>query len=207
MPVAMPSYATLKNNIVTILQAVSTADSTTDASRAFIVERDRWRPWIENQQEVSLVNVMVDSARVEPGSGSRRYHSYRFIVHLDMYVLGTAVEQTDEDTGTVTLTPSDKDAADSLDLLIAQVQYGITQMIACDLGFTPGTIDVKPPTLQIYNQEGAQDSGNYAPARWTLEVILPFYPADNGTVTEMTELNVTFKETLENWGIKYVYGT
>ena len=207
MAIAKPSYATLKDNIVTILSAVSTADSVGDTSRSFIVERDRWRPWIENQHEVALVNVMVDSARVEPGSGSRRYHSYRFIVHIDMYVLGAAVEQTDEDTGTVTLTPSDKKAADRLDLLIAQVQWGITQMVSCDLGFTPGTIDVKPPTLQIYNQEGAQDIGNYAPARWMLEVIFPFYPADNGTITEMTELNVTFKETLESWGIKYVYGT
>lgn len=122
MAIAKPSYATLKDNIVTILSAVSTADSVGDTSRAFIVERDRWRPWIENQQEVSLVNVMVDSARTEPGGG-QKYHPYRFVINIDMYVLGTAVEQTDEDTGTVTLTPADKDAADRLDLLIAQVQW------------------------------------------------------------------------------------
>ena len=206
MPVAMPSYATLKNNIVTILQAVSTADSATDANRAFIVERDRWRPWIENQHEVALVNVMVDSARVEPNGGTRRYHTYRVSVNIDMYVLGTATEQTDEDTGTVTLTPADKKAADRLDLLIAQVQYGLTKMSTCDFGFSAGTIRPEAPTLQIYNQDGAQETGNYAPARWTLEVVLPFYPSDDGTTVAISELNLTFKQALEDMGLKYVYG-
>lgn len=150
---------------------------------------------------------MTTGARVEPGGGSRRYHTYRFTVNIDMYVLGTALEQTDSETGTVTLTPVDRKAADRLDLLVAQVQYGLTKMSTCDFGFTVGTIDAKPPTLQIYNQDGAQETGNYAPARWTLEVVLPFYPEDDGTTVAMTELNLTFKQTLESWGIKYVYGT
>ena len=83
MAIAKPDYATLKDNIVTILSAVSTADSVGDSSRAFTVERDRWRPWIENQHEVALVNVMVDSARTEPGGG-QKYHPYRFIINIDI---------------------------------------------------------------------------------------------------------------------------
>lgn len=206
MAVVVPAYSTLKTNLVNILKAVSTADSITDASRAFDVYSDRWRPWLQDEQEKALVNVVVSDARLEPGSG-QKYHAYRFTVNFDLYVLGGHEEQTDADTDVVTTIEADKKAAERLDLLVAQVQYGITRLSQYDFGFAPGLVVKTPPSLQLYDQEGEQETGNYATARWSMEVILPFYPADDGTTVAITELNIAFKDALESMGIKYTYGT
>jgi hypothetical protein len=205
MAVARPAYNTLKKNIKTILQEVATAEAIASPSRAFTVERDRWRPWIENQRSTALVNIMVDSVNPTPGGGTRQYQPQHVNVNIDMYVLGTDQDQVSS-TGAVTLVPCDEVAADRLDLLIAQVQFGITRMLQHDFGFTAGLIGrSNAPSLTLYPQEGDQETGNYAPARWSLAVDLPYYPVDDGTTVALTELNISF-DADEPWGLKYLYG-
>ncbi len=204
MAVSRPAYSTLKKNIVTILQEVATAEAEANASRAFVVQRDRWRPWIENQQSVALVNVMVDSITPAPGGGTKQYTPDRVTVNIDMYVLGTEQDQVSA-LGVHTLVPVDEVAADRLDLLIAQVRFGLTRMLRQDFGFAAGQIGrVIGMNLQLYPQEGTQDSGNYAPARWSFTVDLPFYAEDDGPTVDMEEMNVTFQAD-EPWGLKYTW--
>lgn len=204
MAIARPAYNTLKKNIVTILQEVATTETIVSPSRAFSVSRDRWRPWIENQRSTALVNVMVDTIIPTSGGGTRFYKPEHVNINVDMYVLGTDEDQLASD-GTVTLVPCDEVAADRLDLLVAQVHFGLTRMIRCDYGFPAGKIGTGfPLSLNMYPQEGDQESGNYAPARWSLAVDLPYYAEDDGATVALTELNVSF-DAVEPWGLKYTY--
>ena len=204
MAVARPTYSTLKKNIVTILQEVATAEAIVSASRAFTVQRDRWRPWIENQQSVALVNVMVDSVSPAAGGGTKFYTPDHVTVNIDMYVLGTEQDQVSA-LGVHTLVPVDEVAADRLDLLIAQVRFGLTRMLRQDFGFAAGKIGrAIGMNLTLYPQEGSQDAGNYAPARWSFTVDLPYYAEDDGATVAIEELNVSF-DAAEPWGLKYTY--
>ena len=204
--VSLPAYSTLKANIVTLLQEVATAEVLIDAGRGFTVTRDRWRPWIESQQSTALVNVMVDSVQ-SAGGGTAHNVTDRVNVNLDMYVLGTYDEQIDSDTGAVTLTPADEIAAARLDLLVNQVRHGIARMKNRDLGFAAGKIMRNiGASLNIYNAEGQESTGCYAPARWSLTVDLAYEPDDDATTVAMTELNLTWKDTLESWASRYTYG-
>ena len=211
MAVAIPLHATLKANIVTALQEVATAEKAVNAYRDFVVTHDRWRPWIENQQGVALVNVMVDSVK-SGGGGSRQNITDLISVNIDMYVLGTHEEQTstdpETDLETTTLVPIDEAAAARLDLLTAQVRHAITRMKNGDLGFSAGKIvpNFGAATLTIYTQEGEDSTGNYAPARYSFDVSANYTPADDSATVALTEINLAFNEALEDWGTRYVYG-
>lgn len=207
MPVALPLYATAKAAIVTQLRAVAAAEAAVNAGRNFSVVRDKSIAWIENQQNKAIVNVRLDS--IEPdGGGTKHYTQDRVSFYIDMYVLGTAEEQTNTTTGDVTLFPADEKASDRLDLLIAQVRYGITKMSTRDLGLSPAVCDshALKARLQVYDHDGAEDTGIYAPARFTFDISVPYSPEDDGTLTAVSEINVTFDEALEDWSLKYVYG-
>ena len=193
--IAYPAWYTLKSNLVAILQAVATEEATIDAGRNFEVHADRWRPWIENQQSTAMVNVGVET--VEPGGGgSRRYKEDLVSVYVDMYALSTYQDQGG------TLYPADELAAKRLDLLTAQVRSALTRLANADFGFTSGTIgtgDVQM-ALSLYSQEREEATGQYAPARWTLQVKLPYVPLDSDTV-DMTELNVD----LQQFAVKFTF--
>jgi hypothetical protein len=208
MAVAYPAWYNVETGIVTALEKVATEENAIDTARNFIVSRDRWRPWIENQQNVALVNVMVEN--ISPGGGgTRRYTQDRVTINIDCYVLGTTEEQMQEGTGTVTLTPADEFAAARLHLLVAQVRHAITRMSEQDFGLTAGTIDTSAlkATVQIYNQEGDDNTGSYAPARVSFEVSLPFEPSDDGVSVEITDAWVKFEQTIESWFVKHRYET
>lgn len=192
MAVPVPAFFTLKANIKTMLETVAAAEKAVDAEKDFTVSKDRWRPWIENQQDVALVNVMIDAIR--PEGGSTRFSTVdKVSVNVDMYVLGLPLQVTDEGTGIVTLYPSDEKAAERLDLLINQVRFALTRMLNANFGFSDSKkIQAKPNTLslQIYTQEGMQESGNYAPARWTFDVLLAFNPEDDAVLVPLSEVNL-----------------
>jgi hypothetical protein len=207
MAVAMPAYSTLKTNLKTILEAVATAEAAESAARNFTVTKDRWRPWIENQQDVALVNVMIDS--IQPaGGGSRRYSTQQVTVNFDMYVLGTTEEQVNTGAGTYTVIPADENAALRLDLLIAQVQYAITRMVNQDFGMGAGKVgfSLGGLRLQVYSQEAEEATGQYAPARWSMDVTLPYYPTDDAETNAIAEIDLTMAQALESWAVKYTYG-
>lgn len=208
MAVAYPTWYNIQTGIVNALNTVATAEATIDTARNFVVARDRWRPWIENQQNVALVNVVVDSVRPD-GGGTRRYTQDRITFNIDCYVLGTAEEQTDEETGAVTLTPADEFAAARLHLLVAQVRHAITRMSAQDFGMSAGTVDTLAlkTVIQAYNQEGDESTGSYAPARIQLEVIAAYEPADDWAFVEIDTASLTMKQAIENWHITHTYET
>jgi len=206
MAVAMPEYSTLKANIVTALQEVATAEAAIDSGRNFLVTKDRWRPWIENQQNVALVNVLVGTV-TSAGGGSHFNVTDRVSVNIDLYVLGTYDEQVDSETGEKTLTPADEMAAARLDLLVAQVRHAISRMKNSDFGMGAGTISRNiSADLTMYSQEQQDSTGQYAPARWSLTVDMAYTPDDDATVTAITELNLTMEDALESWAMKYTYG-
>jgi len=210
MAVAMPTHATLKANIVTALQEVATAEAAVNVYRDFTVTHSRWRPWIENQQSVALVNVMVDSV-TSGGGGSRQNIAKKISVNIDMYVLGTHEEQTtidpETELETTVLVPVDEASAARLDLLTAQVEYAITRMKNGDLGFTAGQVvpNFGAATLTIYTQEGEDSTGNYAPARYSFDATAAYTPSDDAPTVALTEINLAFEQALENWGSKYTY--
>jgi len=208
MAVAYPSWYNIQTGAVTALEKVATEESSVDEARNFIVARDRWRPWIENQQNVALVNVVVDSV-LPDGGGTRRYTQDRITFNFDCYVLGTAEEQTDEETGAVTLTPADEYAAARLHLLVAQVRHAISRMSEQDFGLAAGTIDTLAlkPKIQMYNQEGDESTGSYAPARIQIEVVASYEPADDADANKLEVANMTFKQAIENWHTSHTYET
>lgn len=198
-----PLWTTLKANIVTILQEIATEEALVDAGRNFIVQKDRWRPWIEAQQKLALVNVMIqgvgqDSER----SSNRRSTLDEVAVIIDMYALGKAGE----------VLPADEVSANRIDLLSAQVREGLTRLKNSDLGFTrtlangfviDRNIDF---TLTYYDQENEQATGQYAPARWSFTVKMPYIPTDNNDYNDLTELNISVKEEdLEDYALRFNY--
>ena len=206
MAVAYPAWYSVQTGIISALEKVATEESAIDEARNFIVSRDRWRPWIENQQNVALVNVMIEN--VSPGGGgTRRFTQDRVTINIDCYVLGTTEEQTNEGTGAVTLTPADEFAAARLHLLVAQARHAITRMSEQDFGLSAGAIDTHAlkASVQIYNQEGDESIGSYAPARISLEVVLPFEPSDDGIAVDINESQLKFKQTIESWFVKHSY--
>ena len=198
MAILPPLWSTLKTNIVTELTAIAVEETLISAGRNFLVQKDRWRPWIEAQQNTPLVNVMVqtvgqDSAR----SGSRRSSMDEITINVDMYALGKGGETL----------PADELAAERLDLLIAQVREGLTRLNTSDFGFTrdPVTgwsIDRNINfSLTYYDQEYEQASGQYAPARWSFSVGMPFIHNDKRIYLDLEELNVT----LEQYALRFTY--
>ena len=61
-------------------------------------------------------------------------------------------------------------------------------------------------SLTYYDQENEQATGQYAPARWTVTVQMPFIPVDNNDYNDLEELNVSVKdEMLEQYALKFEY--
>ena len=197
-----PLWFTLKDNIKTILETIATEETIVDSARNFSVEKDRWRPWIEEQQSVPLVNIMVQTVGTNtPRSSNRRNTLDDVTINIDMYALGEAGE----------VLPPDEIAAKRLDLLIAQVREGLTRLAQTDFGFEkdpefgfPIDRENADFSLTYYDQENEQATGQYAPARWTLIVQLAFIPTDNNTYNALTQLNVSLKD-LELFKLKFTY--
>ena len=61
MAISYPLWFTLKSNIKTILETIAAEEALVDPARDFEVEKDRWRPWVEEQQSIPLVNIMVQT--------------------------------------------------------------------------------------------------------------------------------------------------
>lgn len=197
-----PLWYMLKNNIVTILKAIATEENLVDPGRNFEVEKNRWRPWVEAQQNIPLVNVMVQTVSPNTGrSANRRNGLDDVTVNVDMYALGEGGD----------VMPMDELAAKRLDLLIAQIREGLTRLKETDFGFTkdpdfgfPIDRENTDFTLTYYDQENEQATGQYAPARWTFIVQLAFIPVDDNIYNALIELNVSF-EDLTDFSLKFIY--
>ncbi len=195
-------WFTLKSNIKTILETIATEETIVDSARNFEVEKDRWRPWVEEQQSVPLVNIMVQTVGLNaPRSTNRRSTLDDVTVNIDMYALGEAGD----------VLPSDEVAAKRLDLLIAQVREGLTRLAQTDFGFEkdpdfgfPIDRENADFTLTYYDQENEQATGQYAPARWTFIIQMAFIPTDNNTYNALTELNVSL-EDLTEFSLQFTY--
>ena len=193
-----PLWTILKTNIVTELLAVAAEEAIVDPARNFLVGKDRWRPWIEAQQNVPLVNVMIQTVgQIPERSANRRSSLDDISINVDMYALGEG--------GNVL--PSDQLAADRLDLLVAQVREGLTRLDTNDFGFVrdvDGGIIIDRNlafSLTYYDQENEQSTGQYAPARWNFNVAMPFIPNDKRVYIDLEELNVT----LEQYALRFNY--
>ena len=201
--ISAPAYAQVKQNIVTILEAVSAAEVTA-GSKGFTVERDRYRNFEYTEDLTAKVNVMMSGMTPEPG-GNQRYTPYRCTFEIGMYVIGgcTRDELIDEELVTI---PANIEAADRLDLLVAQVLFGLTQLLTYDLGMTPGTITKGKPTLTMSNQVDDQSTTVFAPAKFTLECVLPYMAADNAATYALPGVTVTMQKALESVQLNYTYG-
>ena len=61
-------------------------------------------------------------------------------------------------------------------------------------------------TLTYYDQENEQSTGQYAPARWSMDVQFPFEPQDKKEYIDLTELNVSISDDLaELYSLKFNY--
>ena len=126
--IELPPWVQLKTNIVSILQIIAAEETIVDPARDFEVNKDRYRPWAEAQQTISLVNVMIQGMAQDSGTSSARHCSTDEVaVIVDMYALGNAGE----------ILPVDQEAANRLDLLVAQVREGLSRLDLIDFGFAP----------------------------------------------------------------------
>ena len=198
-----PLWKQLKTNIVTILEEIAAEENAVDPGRNFIVTRDRWRPYIESQQGTALVNIMVQNVGANSDrSGNRQNYLDTVNVYIDMYAIGLAGE----------VLPADEIAADRLDLLTAQVREGITRLKNIDLGFPRDStggflIDWSGSAdLTMYDQDQEDSTGQYAPARWSFNVEMPFIPTDNNDYVDLDQLNLTVTDdSLELFKVQFNY--
>ena len=199
-----PTYNTIKKNLVTILAAVS-ADEVAQGNPGFTVERDRYRNWEYTEDLTARVNIMLAGYTPESG-GSTRYTKYRATFNVDMYVLGGCTKEEYDEEEQI-LTPANIEAADRLDLLVSQVQFGLTQLAQHDFGLPAGSIErpSKGMTLTISNQGEDMTVGVFAPARWSFDVLIPYYASDNGPTAYLTNLNLTLNRAIEDMELKYTY--
>lgn len=202
--IAYPLWTTLKTNIVTILTAIAAEETIVSAARNFNVSKDRWRPWIEAQQNIALVNVMVQTTGTNADrSANRRSTLDDVTINVDMYALGKAGE----------VLPADGVAADRLDLLTNQVREGLTRLLISDFLFTSDPdfgfpIDKEDANFNLtyYDQENEQATGQYAPARWTFTVQLAHIPIDNNEYNDLEILNIQVKEDdLDQFAMRFTY--
>ncbi|MDA3832200.1 MAG: hypothetical protein PF495_02270, partial [Spirochaetales bacterium] len=60
--------------------------------------------------------------------------------------------------------------------------------------------------LTVYDQGEEQSTGQYAPARWSFEVRMPYIPTDNNDYIDLEELNLDpLVGTLEDFKLKFTY--
>lgn len=196
-----PLWTTLKENIVTALETIATEEKAVDTARDFEVHKDKFRPWIESAQSTAMVNVMVQNvSQSSDRSGSRKSSIDEVVILVDMYAIRGAGETL----------PADEDAAKRLDLLVAQVRAGLTRLAGQDFSmFDDGdpVIEVNGNlTLSIYDQATSEATGQYAPARWSMNVYMPYIPTDNSTTTALTELSISVSEDdLLSWSALFDY--
>jgi len=201
--ISYPLWYTLKNNVKTILTEIAASENAISTARNFEVAKDRWRPYIESQHNKALANILVQNVNVDTERSGNRVNSIDDIsVIVDMYAIGKAGETL----------PTDEVAADRLDLLIAQVREGLTRLDKIDFLFTRDPdygfpIERKSDfTLTYYDQEATNATGQYAPARWSFTVAMPFIPNDERTYYDLDELNLTVKDdTLNLYSLKFDY--
>lgn len=203
-----PLWTTLKSNTVTMLEEVATEETLISAARNFLVQKNRWRPWIEAQQKIALVNVLVQTIGQDNERSSAHVSSLDNVtVFVDMYALGRGGE----------VLPADEISSDRLDLLTNQVREGLTRLKNHYFLFPTENIvdgeDLGPVidtdldfTLTYYDQENEQTTGQYAPARWSFNVQLAYIPTDNNDYNDLTELNISVKDdTLEQYSLRFEY--
>lgn len=216
-----PLWYNLKRNVKFYLEMVATEETIIDPGRNYLVTQDRWRPWIEAQQLIPLVNVMVKNVNPDAARSGSRTNSLDVVsLTIDMYALGKAGETL----------PADELSALRLDLLVSQTREALTRLKENDLGFKPSEpVDPYNPTgptwadvygsetgflidrslnfnLTYYDQENEQSTGQYSPARWDFAPSLPFIPVDNNLYRNLEELNLSVKdETLELFAAQFIY--
>lgn len=186
-----------------MLEEVATQEKAIDPGRDFQVYRDRWRMWVEAQQKTALVNVMISGTNLNSSrSGNRTNALDEVTVFIDMYGIGKAGE----------VLPIDEVASDRVDLLIAQVREGLTRLKDQDYLFPKDSefgcvVDRNLDfTLTYYDQVNEQVTGQYAPARWSFPVYLPYIPTDNNNYVDLEELNISVKaEDLEQFALRFNY--
>ncbi len=199
--ISYPVWTQLKENIKIALEAIATEEAAIDPGRNFDVQKDRWRPWIEAQQNIPIVNIMVQNVGPSDGT-SKKFYVDEIEVMVDMYVLGKAGETL----------PADELSALRLDLLTNQVREGLTRLASYDFGIFDPTTGVplieKMSSFRLigYDQEGEQNTGQYAPGRWTFSVRGGYIPTDDNDLPDLTEINIDVKEEdLDVWAVKFEY--
>ena len=221
MAVIYPLWYYLKQNIKYYLEQLAAEEKAIAVGRDFKVEVDNGRPYIEADQGVALVNIMVKGVNQNTTRSASRTASLNTVaVTLDMYVLG-------QSGGSL---PSSELAAQRLDLLVAQTREGLSRLKDIDLGFKEtDPVDPNNPTgptwadiygsgigmlidgglnfnLTYYDQENEMATGQYASARWDFECNMPFIPVDNNLYRNLEELNLLVSdETLELFATKFTY--
>lgn len=203
MAIDYPLWYTLKQNSSTQLKAIATEEAAISAGRDFEVSIDRWRPYIEAQHKKALVNIMVNTVnQASDRSANRRSSLDNIDIIFDMYAVGEAGE----------VLPVDEIAAMRLDLLVAQVREGLTRLTFSDFGFSKDVelghiIDHSLDfALNYFDQESQQATGQYAPARWSVNVQMPFIPTDDREYENLENLVVSVSdETLELFALNFEY--
>jgi len=170
---------TLLDNLVTILQAFSTAQAVIDPTVAFFVERDRRRP--APLDGLPLVNVWLESADPEGPSG-RACESESATINLDCIARGFEDE-----------TSSDQEAGLRLAYLKEQVKAALWALAQVDFGFAVGTIAVKGwPRWQTFQGEDKMPEEQLAGGRWSFSVRYEWLPSEIAREA-LEELHITEK--------------
>lgn len=190
-----------QDSIVDILKAVSTDQAALNPDYAFIVDKDKYLPTIEditlNNHYVNIYVATVVSDEFENNFSKNHIVTY----NIDLYIKG---ENTDDPDNPGSLIPPDEAAVAKLKYLAAMVEYGLTKlanfyMSNADLvnKIMPGKIDLTlNPVVDV--NEGAFP---YAPARFQFVNKFPYEAQDLENLPALTDSLVD----LANWASEFSY--
>lgn len=196
---AIPQYlsAIAQQGMVDLLRNISTLQTAINPDYEFKVEKNMYRPAIEDIQNQALVNILI--AQIIPKNSTDFDKTHTVTYHIDCYVRG----RNEDDPGNPgTLVPADEVAVERLIYLCSQVEFGLTGLETYYKGLSSGEIEPVNLSLNFNSVEDAEDAASpYAPARFTYICNFPYIPKDWENLPPIDETFIN----LSQWASRFTY--
>ena len=179
-----------QDSIKALLEVISTGQAAINPDYKFFVERNLYRPTIEDLTENNhLVNILVGQV-VTDGLQGDFSKNHLVTYNVDCYVQGF----NEDDAGN--LVPADQAAVDRLTYLCAMVEFGLTKLANYYLKDDRFIDKIHPEALDLtFNPvDDASDAATpYAPARFAYVIKFPYEPQDLENLPLLEAAKATFQ--------------
>jgi hypothetical protein len=200
---AIPRYLfdEAQESIEILLQVVSDAQAVINPAYGFAVEKNLFRPKIEDLTKTNhLANIIIGSV-VSDDAQSNFNKNHIVTYHIDCYSQGKNTDDLDDPQ---LLVPADQSAVSRLLYLCAMVEYGLTSLSNFYLGNDALKNNVIPDKIDLeFNPvDDSRESGTpYAPARFKYVCKFPYEMQDLENLPNLTD---AFAD-VQTWATQILY--